>query len=727
MSGLTRSQAPGMPANVFRSRERQAQNASSAGSEKRVKTHCCFCGVQCGITVKVRENRIVGYEPRVESPVNQGRLCSKAIKRYNQGSYPGRLTECLRRDGHGEFSPVSWNEAFERTVSEIKRIQAAHGSDSIAFLGGASMTNEKAYLNGKFARLALKTSNIDYNGRLCMVSAGLASRIAFGLDRSANPWSDISKAECVFVAGSNMAESFPILTQGLWDSRDRGGKLVVVDPRRTAIAKAADIHLPIKPGTDLALANGILREMLVNDWIDEVFVSEHCHGFDDLRGVVSEYDLERVEAITNVPRERIQAAAKIWGEAKTSMLLQARGVEQHVNGTENTLGYINMVLASGRIGREGCGYSALTGQGNGQGAREQGQRCNQLPGGRDIGNPEHRHHMADFWGIPESDLPGEGLSACEIIEGIETGSIKGLISIGFNPLVSLPDSERTRKALEALEFYGAIDFVLSETARYANIVFAGSMQEEDEGTVTTGEGRCVRLNRSVLPEGDAREDWDIISELGRRLRESQQFQYEGPRQLFEEYTQASKGGPVDYSGMTLERIEDEQGIFWPCPEPNHPGTARLFEGGLFAHDDGKAVLTPVDYRHPAEPTDEAFPLILTTGRVIAHYLSGSITRRIKGLVEQCAEPVCELHPSLAERHGIVKGNWIRLSTRRAGIAIKAKITSDIRPDTVFAPFYWGGENSVNRLTLGALDPMSKIPGYKCCACRIERLDRLPES
>lgn len=722
MTRLKRSPRPHARANAGRSREVGKAALAPGARDKLVKTHCCFCGVQCGITVKVRDNSIVGYEPREEFPVNEGRLCSKAIKRYKQGAYPDRLTECLLRSEDGNFKGIAWEDAFARAESKIKRIQEKYGSDSVAFLGGASMTNEKAYLNGKFARLALKTSNIDYNGRLCMVSAGVASRMAFGVDRSANPWSDIAKAECVLVAGSNMAESFPILTRGLWESRDSGGELIVIDPRETAIAKSAAVHLPVKPGTDAALANGILREMIVHGWVDETFVSERCHGFEALRETVDRYDLGQVEAITGIPGKDIAKAARIWGEARTSMLLQARGVEQHVNGTENTLSYINLVLASGRIGREGCGYSALTGQGNGQGAREQGQRCNQLPGGRDIGNPEHRRHMADFWGIPETELPGEGLSACEIIEAIESGKIKGLISIGFNPLVSLPDVDRTRHALESLEFHGAIDFVLSETARYADLVFAGSMQEEDEGTVTTGEGRCVRLNRSVLPAGGAREDWEIISELGKRLGAPDRFSYESPRQLFEEYTQASKGGTVDYSGMTWERIEAEQGIFWPCPEPGHPGTPRLFEEGVFAHDDGKAVFTPVEYRHVSEATDETFPLTLTTGRVISHYLSGSITRRIKGLVEHCPEPLCEIHPSLADRHGVRGGDWIKLATRRGTIAIKAKVTEAIRPDTVFAPFHWGGEQSVNRLTHGALDPLSKIPGYKACACRIERMD-----
>src|SRR5215510_5865428 len=383
-----------------------------------VKTHCCFCGVQCGIQLKVHDNKVVGFEPWEEFPVNRGMLCPKGIKRYLQNEHPDRLLSPLIRS-HDGFREATWDEALNRTVEAIGRIQAQYGRDAFAMLGGASMTNEKAYLIGKFARVALRTANIDYNGRLCMVSAGAANKMAFGVDRAANPWSDIPLAKAVIIAGANIGECFPILTDYVWRARDNGAKIIVIDPRLTPIARTADLFLPVRPGRDSALANGILHVMIKRGWVDPDFIEDHTVGFDQVEKLVCEYTPQRTEAITGVPAASIVRAAEIWGPAETSMLLHARGVEHHTKGVENCLSYINLVLASGRIGKPGSGYGTITGQGNGQGGREHGQRCNQLPGARDIENPEHRKFIAEFWRIAESELPRTGLSSCEIFDAIE--------------------------------------------------------------------------------------------------------------------------------------------------------------------------------------------------------------------------------------------------------------------------------------------------------------------
>jgi len=689
--------------------------------DKRVDTHCCFCGVQCGITLKVKENKVIGFEPREDFPVNRGKLCPKGVKRYLQNEHPDRLLDPLLRDPKQGFRKATWDEALDKTASEIRRIQKAHGKDAFAFLGGASMTNEKAYLNGKFARVALQTRNIDYNGRLCMVSAGAANKIAFGVDRAANPWSDIPKAKAIIIAGSNVAECFPVLTQYFWQARDNGAKIIVIDPRITPIARTADVFLPVKPGRDSALANGILHLMIKNGWTDNAFIRDHTEGFEDAAKTVETFTPEHTERITGIPADSIRQAAEIWGTAETSMLMHARGIEHHTKGVENVLSYINLVLASGRIGKEGSGYGTITGQGNGQGGREHGQRCNQLPGGRDINNPKHRARISDFWGIDEPQRPGEGLTACEIIDAIEEGKIKGLFSISFNPLVSIPDSNRTRKALEKLEFFGAIDFFLNETARFADVVLAGSLQEEDEGTVTTGEGRCVKLNRSITPPGNAREDWRIIADLAARLGKKDFFNYQNTEQLFKEYVTASKGGPIDYSGMSWQRIERENGIFWPCPAPDHPGTPRLFEGGQFFHSNGRAKFKAFDYRPPAEDVDAEYPLLFTSGRVVSQYLSGTQTRRIGSLVDQYPEPLCELHPLLAKRYGIKDKDIVKVSSRRGEIVLPAQVTPTIRPDTLFIPYHWADKKAANQLTNRKLDPTSKIPEFKVCACKLEKV------
>jgi assimilatory nitrate reductase catalytic subunit len=692
--------------------------------DKLVKTHCCFCGVQCGIQLKVKDDKVIGFEPWEEFPVNQGKLCPKGVKRYMQNDHPDRLVAPLLRSESG-FIATNWHEALNETVAGIQKVQEKYGKDAFAFLGGASMTNEKAYLNGKFARIALGTANIDYNGRLCMVSAGAANRMAFGVDRAANPWSDILQSKVIILTGTNLAECFPILTDYIWRARDNGAKIIVIDPRITPIARTADLFLPVRPGRDSALANGILHVMIERGWTDEKFIAEHTQDFDKVRELVKRYTPEVTEKITGVPAASIIKAAEMWGPAETSMLLHARGIEHHTKGVENVLTYINLVLATGRIGKPGSGYGTITGQGNGQGGREHGQRCNQLPGGRDINKPEHRQFIAEFWGIPEPELPKQGLTACEIIDAIERGEIKGLLSISFNPLVSIPDSNRTRAALEKLEFFGVIDFFLSETARYADVVLAGSLQEEDEGTVTTGEGRCVRLRNSVKPAGDARVDWWIICELAKRLGKEKFFSYKNAGEIFTELTAASKGGPIDYSGMTYEKIEQNMGIFWPCPAPEHPGTPRLFEGGKFFHPDAKAKFHAYEYRPPAEDVDAEYPIFFTSGRVVSQYLSGTQTRRIGALVDQYPEPLCEIHPLLASKFGIKDRDLVKVTTRRGEMTLPAQVVKSIRPDTVFVPYHWGGKKSANQLTNRALDPISKIPEYKVCACRIEKFADAP--
>jgi len=686
-----------------------------------VKTHCCFCGVQCGIQLKVHDNKVVGFEPWEEFPVNRGMLCPKGVKRYLQNEHPDRLLAPLMRTDQG-FREATWDQALDRTVDAIRRIQNQYGRDAFAMLGGASMTNEKAYLIGKFARVALRTSNIDYNGRLCMVSAGAANKMAFGVDRAANPWSDIPLAKAVIISGANIGECFPILTDYVWRARDNGAKIIVIDPRMTPIARTADLFLPVRPGRDSALANGILHVMIERGGIDHHFIESHTLGFDQVRETVAKYTPRYTESLTGVPASSIVKAAEIWGPAETSMLLHARGIEHHTKGVENVLSYINLVLATGRIGKPGSGYGTITGQGNGQGGREHGQRCNQLPGARDIENPAHRKFISDFWGILESELPHTGLTACEIFDAIESGEIRGLLSISFNPLVSIPDANRTRAALDKLEFFGCIDFFLSETARHADVVLAGSLQEEDEGTITTGEGRCVRLRPSVTPPGDARVDWRILTDLAERLGCKERFPYSIANDIFRELTAASKGGSADYSGMTYTKIEQNMGIFWPCPSLNHPGTPRLFEGGQFHHSDGKARFHAVEYRPPAEDVDRDYPIFLTTGRVVSQYLSGNQTRRIGPLVDQYPEPLCEIHPLLAAKLGIANGDLVAVRTRRGELRVPAQLVRTVRPDTVFVPYHWPGKKSANLLTNRALDPVSKIPEYKVCACRVEKVE-----
>jgi assimilatory nitrate reductase catalytic subunit len=693
--------------------------------DRSVKTHCCFCGVQCGIELKVKDNAVVGFEPWYDFPLNKGMLCPKGVKRYLQGSHPDRLLAPLVRTPGG-FREADWPEALDLVATNVARIQEKYGRDAFALLSGASLTNEKAYLMGKLARVALKTRNIDYNGRLCMVAAGTANKKAFGIDRGANPWSDIPEARCLVLAGINVGECFPILTDYVWRARDRGAKIVVIDPRITPIARTADLFLPVRPGRDSALLNGLLHVCIERGWTDPAFIEAHTSGFEAVRDAVKPYTPRRTAEITGVPAAAIEKAAEWWGRAETAMLLHARGIEHHTKGTENCLAAINLVLATGKIGRPGCGYSTITGQGNGQGGREHGQRCNQLPSGRDVDDPADRQLVAERWGVSEPELPRSGLASTEMMEAIHRGEIRGLLSICFNPLVSLPDAHYTRAALEKLEFFAVVDFFLSETARHADVVLAGSLQEEDEGTVTTAEGRVVRIQQAVTPPGKARVDWEILVDLARRLGPPEKFPYACPEDIFRELRFTSRGGIVDYYGITYEKIEKSYGVFWPCPSLTHQGTPRLFEGGRFYHPDGKARFHPVEYRPPAEDVDDAYPVILTTGRVVSQFLSGTQTRRIGPLVRQDPEPRLEIHPELAARHSLKSGDRVRVVSRRGELTLACRVVKTVRPDTVFIPYHWAEERSANRLTLRALDPLSKIPEFKVAAVRLEKVGAAAE-
>ena len=723
------------------------RRSTSVEPERLVKTHCCFCGQQCGIQLKVLDNQVIGFEPWEEFPFNRGMLCPKGVKRYLQGSHPDRLLTALARDtsSAGGFSPMPYEAAIARVAAEIDRLQTAHGPSAIGVLGGASLTTEKTYLLGKFARVCLKTPYIDYNGRLCMVSAGAANKKAFGIDRTTNPWSDMVGTDVIWVAGSNVAECSPITTNYLWQARELGAKVIIQDPRITPAARTCDLYLPVKPGRDAALFAGVLRIMIEHGWIDRAFIEAHTTGFDEVAAYCSDWTLARTSDVTGVPEPSLMQAAEWWGRARTSFLFHARGIEHHSNGVQNSLGSINLVLASGRIGKPKSGYGTIVGQANGQGGREHGQKCDQLPGWRDISNPDHRRYIAGVWGIDEADMPGPGVDAYEMFRKIDTGEIKGLIAICFNPKVSLPDNSFITRCLDKLEFFTAIDFFLNDTARHADVVLPGSLHEEDEGLVTQVEGRIIKINKAVACPGDAREDWRIIQDIARGLGRPKGFTFESAREIFEELRIASKGGVADYSGVTYEKVERELGVFWPCysedprtgePLLDHPGTPRLFEhgsynpvargSGPFYFPDGRARFNVAEYRPPVDDANEEYPIFLTTGRVVSQFLSGTQTRRIGPLVKQYPEPRIEMHPRLAARLGIADGEWTIAETRRGSITLRAMVVTTIRPDTVFIPYHWPGRKSVNQLTVAAQDPISKIPQYKVCGCRLRKAAGPPE-
>lgn len=687
--------------------------------DKVVDTHCPYCGMQCGMKLLVEDKKVVGLEPRYEFPVNEGRLCPKGVTAYLQIHHPDRLHYPLIKR-NGIFERASWDEALSLVVSKFKALQEAHGKDSIAVYSGSSLTTEKTYLVGKFARLGLGTRFVDYNGRLCMASAAAGNNKAFGIDRVANPWSDIPFAEVLIIAGANCAETFPIINGFLWKQRDNGGSWIVIDPRETPTARQGDIHLQLRPGTDVAVANGLLNVLINENLIDQSFIDSRTNDWEAAKEIAQKYTPDVASQISGVPAEKIVQAAKLYGRSKTGMVMHARGIEHHSNGTENVLSYINLVLATGKIGSKGRGYGTITGQGNGQGGREHGQKADQLPGYRLITNPEHRKYIAGVWGIDESELPEAGLSAVEVFGKMREGEIKGLLSICSNMMVSLPDTNMVRKSLEAVEFNVCVDFFMSEAARYADVVLPGTTWAEDEGTTTSGEGRVIKINKAIDPPGEARRDWEIIQEIAHRMGTGKHFQFTSPREIWDELRLASKGGKADYYGITYEKIEAQDGVFWPCPTEESTGTPRLFEE-RFAHEDGKAKFHAIEYKGAAEKPDDEYPLIFTSGRIVHQYLSGNQTRRIGFLVQQCPEPFVEIHPETALKYKINDGERIKVISRRGEGVFPALVVNTIRPDTIFIPYHWGEQLAANQITNAALDPTSKIPEFKACAARIEKI------
>ncbi|MDV7766654.1 molybdopterin oxidoreductase family protein [Peribacillus sp. CSMR9] len=701
-------------------------------NETLVKTHCAYCGMQCGMNLRVNRatNKIIGVEPRYDWPVTVGKMCPKGVTAYQQTNHDDRILKPLIRDdaslkGTKEgFREASWNEAYDLIAKKFSELQKKYGKDSLSVFSGVSMTNEKCYLTGKFARVALGTRYIDYNGRFCMSSAAGGFLRSFGVDRGSTlPWTDIHETDCLFIAGSNTAECHPTSMFRVWNVQERGGYIIVVDPRETPIARRADLHLDLKPGTDLALANGILNLLIQNGYADEEFINNHTNGFEETKELVKEFTPEYTSELTGVSPEKIIRAAEIYGKAPNAVVMFARGIEQQHKGVDNVSGYTNMALVTGKIGRPKSGVATFTGQGNGQGGREHGQKADLLPGYRKITNPKHVEEVCKVWKITPEEMPQPGVSAYEMFELMEQKTIRGLYLLCSNPAVSAPNLNFVRSSMKNLDFMLCSDFYLSESAEFADVILPSVTWSEDEGTVTNLEGRIIKINKAQEPIGDSKPDWQIQVELAERLGRGRYFSHlKTAKDVADEFRLASKGGNADYYGATWDKIDKQDGVFWPCKDDNDKGTPHMFLDKKFYHADSKAKICALPYRPPAEEPDEKYPLRLTTGRVVYHYLSGNQTRRIQFLRDMCPEPYVEAHSELAKKYNLENEDKVRLFTRRGEAIYKVKITEAIREDTVFVPYHFGHEQSINLLTIAALDPISRMPEFKVCAAQMEKVE-----
>ncbi|MFF5470168.1 molybdopterin oxidoreductase family protein [Streptomyces achromogenes] len=718
-------------------------------------THCPYCALQCGMNITPLPQGGVEVTERADFPVNRGALCGKGRTAAEVLSPAVRLTTPLVREG-GRLVEADWPEALDRIAGRLAATRERYGPDALGVFGGGGLTNEKAYTLGKFARVVLGTSQIDYNGRFCMSSAAAAGTRAFGLDRGLPfPLEDIPRTGCVILVGSNLAETMPPSLRFFTELRENGGTLIVVDPRRTRTAEQADLHLAPRPGTDLALALGLLHLVVAEGRTDEEYIRERTTGWEEARAAAMAHWPEYVERITGVPVPLLREAVRMFCEPEAAMVLTARGPEQQSKGTDTVGAWINLCLATGRAGRPLSGYGCLTGQGNGQGGREHGQKADQLPGYRKLDDPAARRHVAGVWGVDPDSLPGPGRSAYELLDALGT-DVRALLLMGSNPVVSAPRAAHVEERLRSLDFLAVADVVLSETAELADVVLPVTQWAEETGTTTSLEGRVLLRRRAVAPPPGVHSDLYVLHELAARLGVEKGFPTD-PEEVFAELRRASAGGPADYSGITYRRLTEENGVFWPCPEepggateadggePDrdaltddavgagaappaavHPGTPRLFLD-RFATPDGRARFMAVAHRATAEEPDAEYPLLLTTGRVVSQYQSGAQTRRVAELNAAAPGPFVELHPRLAARLGAADGEPLAVVSRRGRAVAPARITDTIRPDTVFMPFHWPGEGRANTLTNPALDPTSRMPEFKSCAVRVERVEVVPGS
>lgn len=681
---------------------------------QRVTTHCPYCALNCGLQLDVVDGRIAERVRWKESPLTRGALCSKGTTAHEQVHHPERLTMPLLRVG-GDFVEIGWDEALGRAADGFQRIAGDHGADANALLSGGGLTNEKVYLIGKFARLALKTRHVDYNGRFCMAAAGKANMLAFGGDRMMTPLSELERAEVVVVVGANLSSAFPVGIPPLLNRvRKRGGRVIVVDPRGSRFVQDGDLHLQLRPGTDAVLFGGLLQEVIQQGLVDEAFVRDRTSGFGSVVADVQQNDLASIAARADVPAEEIREAANLIGSTRQCMYLHGRGPEQQLDGVGNVLSIINLGLACGHVGRPGAGINMLTGQRNGQGGREWGQRCDQLPAGRSIEDEEDRRVVAGRWGIGADQLPRTGATYTEILHLAGSGAVRGLLSIGTNMSVSAPDLQAVGEQMAALEHCVVIDPFFSASARHADIVLPGSTFAEEAGTITTIEGRVVRCDQVVGPIA-GRGDLDLIQDLAGRLGAGAFFNFESPRSVFDEMCIVSADGLVDYSGITWDRVRDDDGVFWPCPAPDHPGTPQLYVD-RFWHADDCARFIPVGAGSQPQLVDDDFPLVLTNGRVLAHFLSGNQTMRIEAQNDLAPVPVLEVHPETASLLELDPHAHVQITSRIGSSVVAWVENAELRTDTVFLPYHW---SECNVLVAADLDPRCKIPGFKYTAVSIQ--------
>lgn len=675
-----------------------------------IPTICPYCGCGCGLNLAVKDGKVSGVEPMKRHPVNEGKLCPKGNFTHEFIHRDDRLTVPLIKK-EGKLTPATWDEAIELIASKFKEIKSNYGPDAMACFASARVSNEENYLMQKFARIALETANIDHCARLChgTTVAGLAKSLGSGA--MTNSIKDIEEAKTIFIIGSNTFEDHPLIARRVVRARENGAKLIVADPRFNMTAKHADLYVQFRSGTDVALLNAMMHVILTEGLEDKEFIASRTKGFDALKEEVIKCPPEWAEPITGVPAAQIREMARLYASNKPSSIIYSMGVTQHSTGTDNVLSVSNLAMLTGNIGKRGSGVNPLRGQNNVQGACDMGALPNVVPGYQAVINPELRAKVCNAWGVKE--IPDKvGLTIVEVMNAIDEGKIKTLFIMGENPMISDPDVNHVEHALEKVDFLVVQDIFLTETAALADVVLPASSFAEKDGTFTNTERRVQLIRKAVEAPGEAKADWEIFGMIARKMG-VKGFDFNSAEEIFEEVRKVTP----QYAGMTYARLEKPEALHWPCPDTSHPGTPILHTV-KFSHPDGLGIFFGVPYKPAAELPDGEFPLILTTGRVLFHYHTGSMTRRSETLDNEVKTGFVEIHTDDAAKLGVKNGSMVRVKSRRGEIEIAAKVTPDIMKGIVFIPFHFA-ECCANKLTNPALDPFAKMPELKVCAVSVE--------
>ena len=680
-----------------------------------VLTTCPYCGCGCGMYLPVVNGRLGRPLPDRSHPLSQGRLCIKGYAAHEHVNSPDRLTRPLVRDGQG-LRPATWDEALKLVASRLMGIRDEHGPDSLAFLCSAKCTNEENYLLQKLARASFGTNHIDHCARLCHAPTVAGLVVAFGSGAMTNSIPDLEEADCILLTGSNTSENHPLISTRLLRAKRNGARLIVVDPRGIHLTRFADIHARPRPGTDVAWINGLMHIILAEGWENREFIAARTEGIEALRAKVAEYPPERVEKITGIEPQQLREIARLYAGAERGSIVYAMGITQHTTGTDNVLALADLAMLTGHVGRRGTGVNPLRGQDNVQGACDMGGLPDVFPGYQPVADPEARVKFGKAWLEDGGDasavreLPHEpGLTVVEMMSAAAEGRLKAMYVLAENPMLSDPDIHHVREALQALEFLVVQDIFLTETAELADVVLPGSSFAERDGTFTCTDRSVQRIRMAVETPGEARPDWQIIGQVASACGASG-FEHGTPEAVFAEMARLT---PI-YGGISYDRLEREW-LRWPCRSPDDPGT-ELLHVDRFSR--GLGHFTPVDYRPPAEEPDEQYPFVLTTGRTMFHYHTGSMTRRSPSLDRELREGFVELNPLDARNLGIADGGRARIASRRGQIEITARLDPAAPPGVVFIPFHFA-ESAANALTHRSLDPVSKIPEFKVCAVSVE--------